>query len=184
MVTLQYCNTRFGHYGQFATLPLHTAVISTGTFSFNGFKSAFEQSGRNHSRNPQLATYLQNLTFHDSEFFTVEEIRLLLNVGGTICPVSDQQIELDLQELRREARRPNRIPKRYAAAIIKAITFWKLRFDDKYDEWLDEFVVASHSQIQRWDGPITAEEAPTGRSADDEGYASADDTNSNDGDDD
>ena len=38
--SLWYCNDHFGHYGLFATLPLHTAVITTDDFEFSAFLSA------------------------------------------------------------------------------------------------------------------------------------------------
>jgi hypothetical protein len=118
--SLSYCNTYFGHYGVFATLPLQT--------SSNG--------------HPKLANFLEGLAFRSSNFFTSDESRILLKMKGTVRVVSNKKIESDLRDLRREVRRGDKMVKSHALALIRAIEFWKLRFMVRYLDWKAECEIA------------------------------------------
>jgi hypothetical protein len=120
LLSLSYCNTHFGHYGVFATLPLRTF----------------------HNGHSKLANYLEGLAFRRSNFFTSDESRILLKMKGTVRVVSNEQIESDLRDLRSEVQRGDKMAKSHALALIKAIEFWKLRFMVRYLDWKAECEIA------------------------------------------
>jgi hypothetical protein len=117
VLSLSYCNTFYGHYGAFATLPLHTTSYG-------------------HSK---LTNYLEGLAFRSLRVFTAEETRILLEMKGAIRVVSSNKLESDLRELRRQLRRGDKMLKTHVLALIKAIEFWKLRFHVRYLEWAEEY---------------------------------------------
>jgi hypothetical protein len=84
---------------------------------------------------PKLANFLEGLAFRSSKFFTRKEIRILLKMKGSVRVMSSNKIESDLWELRCELRRPgSKMLKPHTLALIKAIEFWKLRFNVRYLE--------------------------------------------------
>jgi hypothetical protein len=155
-------------------LPLMTAVIGTDEYdSEDTFRTAFMSSGRNHSRDPRLAEFMNNLTFEFSGFFTTEDIRILLQVEmWQYREVTDEEMEADRRALR-TLRRRSFVPLiSHTRAILKAIDFHELFYKDKLDEWISKISAAYAARRLRARtrlGPITGEET-----SDDEGYDSDD----------
>ena len=116
VLSLSYCNTFYGHYGTFATLPLHTTSYG-------------------HSK---LTNYFAGLAFRKLKVFTAEETCILLKMKGAMRVVSNNELESDLRELRRQLRRGDKMLKTHVLALIKAIEFWKLRFHVRYLESAEE----------------------------------------------
>ena len=66
--------------------------------------------------------------------------------------------------------------KSHANFLLKAIDFWKLRYDEKYEEWRSEFIAmdrASRIREMLRAGTISLAEAASGVIIDDEGYQSS-----------
>ena len=168
-----YCNTFFAHFGSFATLPLCNAVLSSHKFNPEFFKWAYANSGPNHSSYRRLAAFLAELQYEDKDYFTVEETRFLLKLSGPRIRFTDQQISRQEQKIIREGQRNTRITKEHARILLKAITFWRERYDTKYPQWLEEFRVAERRQFL-WEkyrhGEISALELEGGDIDDDEAY--------------
>ena len=65
--------------------------------------------------------------------------------------------------------------KSHASIILKAIDFWKLRYDEKYEEWRLKFVAmdrASRMREMLRAGTVSPAEAASGVIIEDEGYQS------------
>ena len=133
----QYCESHYGHYGVFASLPLLAAVIETQTYSVPEFKSVFQSSDQNHSRNSSLAEFINNLTYDDKDYFIVEETRFLLQLVKRCEPGS--------KNLSREARHGTNMFKSHAKILLKALNFWKLPFNDKCEEWRQKYIDADEA---------------------------------------
>jgi hypothetical protein len=93
--SLWYCNDHFGHYGLFATLPLHTAVITTDDFEFSAFLSAFARSGENHHRHPPLNSQISRES-RDDAVDNSDEIATCLEQSYGSFLISDIHILLFL----------------------------------------------------------------------------------------
>ena len=178
-ISIRYCNARFACYGALACLPLQTVVIATDIYELTEFKWAFVHSGENHRRNQHLARFIGCLTYEDSGYFTIEETRFLLQLHGTCPPLSEEQIEADRREVLRETKRKRggeKMLKSHANFLLKAIDFWKLRYDEKYAEWRSKFIAMDRAlrirEMLRV-GTISLEEAASGVIIDDEGYQSS-----------
>lgn len=148
-ISHEYCETHYGHYGVFASLPLLASVVETQTYSVTGFKSAFQCSGQNHSRNSSLAEFINNLTYDDKDYFAVEETRFLLQLLKRCEPVTDERLEVDQKALSREARHGTNMLKSHAKILLKALNFWKLRFKDKCAEWRQKYIDADEACVAR-----------------------------------
>jgi hypothetical protein len=179
-VSISYCDVRFSCYGNLACLPIMTAVIATDVYSVSEFEWAFVHSGENHCRNQRLARFISSLTYEDSGYFTIEETRFLLQLHGSCVPLSQEQIEADRREVLRETKRKRcgkKMLKSHANIVLKAIDFWKLRYDEKYEEWRLKFVAmdrALHIRAMLRAGTISPGEAASGVIIEDEGYQSSD----------
>lgn len=147
--SLDYCESRYLSYGLFATLPLRTAVVETGVYKLQDFEYAFEWSGENHGCNLPLSEFINSLTYDDKDYFTVEETRFMLQFIGFCEPITDKQLEADRKALSREARQGKNILKSHARILLKALEFWKLRYNDKYVEWEQKFRDADQAWITR-----------------------------------
>src|SRR5271154_7048074 len=104
-ISLRYCHTRFGYYGLFATLLLRAALIQDNVYTLTRFKQSLKFSVVNPNSSARLAEYIRSLDFPDSDFFTLDEIRFLIQICQTCSPLTQEQIESDRQELKRETRK-------------------------------------------------------------------------------
>jgi len=148
-ISLHHCDTRFGYYGLFATLLLRAAFIQDNVnTTITSFKQSLKYSVANPASSAKLAEYIRNLDFPDSDIFTLEEIRFLIQISQPCSPLTKQQIESDRRELKREMRQHGRILKSHAIILLKALSFWELRYTDKYDEWM-VMVNAAHDELFR-----------------------------------
>jgi hypothetical protein len=168
-----HCNNFFGHFGAFATFPLHNAVLASHEYSPEFFKWAYANSGANHSEDPDLAAFLAELQYEDKDYFTIEETRFLLKLSGPLSSLTDQQIFQQEQRIIREGQRNTPIIKEHTRILLKAITFWRERYDTKYLQWREEFHVAERRHFL-WEkyryGEISALELETEDINDDEAY--------------
>lgn len=147
--SVRYCDTFFGHFGRFATLPLRNAVLASQEFSLGFFKWAYANSGADHSSDPDLAAFLAELQYEDKDYFTIEETRFLLEVSGSLGRLTDQQISRQERKIIREGQKNTPITKEHTRIMLKAITFWRERYDTKYPQWVEEFHVAERRQFLR-----------------------------------
>ena len=131
-----YCK-RFAHYGYFARLPLITTLIIAGDF----------KSELSEELNPSLPRWwlsrksrrwedaVKDLDFEGHEFFTYDDYHLFFCLTAPCLPVTEAQLEADRHELATEAKNPRRIVKSHAESLLEPIDFWKLWYNEKYDEW-------------------------------------------------
>jgi hypothetical protein len=173
--SLRYCKIRFGHYGLFATLPLRAAIISTDNGDLISFKSSLEFSWCNAGSSAKLAEYIRDLGFDDCDFFNIEEYRFLIQLLSPCTPLSDEQLESDRRKLLREVKQRKNILKSHAEMLLKAIMFWRLRYHNKYDGWMEKFIAADMANELRWKlkaGIVSPGEAVLGIICPDDGYES------------
>lgn len=173
--SLRYCRGRFGHYGLFATLPLRTAIISTDNGDLMSFKSSVELSRCNPGSSAKLGEHIRDLGFDDCDFFNIEEYRFFFQLLSPCTPLSDEQLESDRRHLLREVKQQKNMLKSHAEMLLKAIMFWRLRYHDKYDEWLENFTAADMANELRWKlkaGIVSPNEAISGIICPDDGYES------------
>jgi len=126
-ISRQRAENCYGRYAISASLPLLAAVLETQT---RDFVRAF---GENHD-SPSLSEFIKALTYDDKDYFTVEEARFLIQLTTWCAPVTDEQLEADRQALSREAREGKNMLKSHAKILLKAVMFWKLRYNDKCAE--------------------------------------------------
>ena len=142
-LSLFHCNARFGYYGMFATLPLRTAIIIRNAYDRESFRLALLRCFQNQCTSGNLTSFIRTLHFPDSEFFTFEEFCFLMQTKQVYLPRTQQQLETDRQELTHEARTGTTIFKSHARILLKALLFWELRHDEKWEEWREAVKVAS-----------------------------------------
>jgi hypothetical protein len=174
-LTLSYCSDKFGQYAFFATVPLQIALLGQDVFSYDMISIRFSYSGVDHADNPTLRDFMNNLVYDDSSFFTTDEMRFYLSLGTRGGSVSDEKLEADRQRLLREAEGGCLIGSVNAKYLLKAIDYWKLRYNEKRSEWAEMFRIASHAQGLRAllkEGVISQREFETGVIVKDEGYCS------------
>ena len=157
------CNTRFGCYGMFATLPLYTAVITRNGYDPKSFRLAIRRCFQNQSPSTNLTSFIRTLDFPDSEFFTFEEICFLMQIRQPFLPRTQQQLETDRQELTDEARHGTRIFKSHARILLKALSFWELRHSEKWEEWRDALKAAFVEDRRRKQVPPEMNDEPRRR---------------------
>jgi hypothetical protein len=85
----------------------------------------------------------------DSHFFTNEELRFLMKVKAEIHPVTNDQLKSDKQLLSRDLDRPKDVTKSQAQYLLRAIEFWELYFDGRYEEWEAKFEEALRVDLSR-----------------------------------
>ena len=102
LTSLIYCIKHYASYGKFATYRLRTVVSATDVYTFESFKQAFLASGDNHCKNPKLQKFLETISYEDSDYFSIPEIRFLLELTAFCppqrlksCPWSSQGHERD-----------------------------------------------------------------------------------------
>ena len=148
-ISTSHCKARYGHYGLFATYPLRMAVQKSHAYDLVAFRRTFDRSGQNHRSDPKFAEYVDSLVYEDKNFFTVDEIRFLLQLLAPCQPLSNEQIESDLQAVAQDVKRGRNMLKSHARILSKAISYWKMHFDDKYERWLQEFMDADKDWYAR-----------------------------------
>lgn len=140
-----WCKQNYGHYALFATLCLHTAVIRHDRYGISSFGWAFRHSGKDHKNDTGLRDFMENLAYVDSHIFTTDELRFISN-------------QLDLTDFIRtnrskmNERRSNELDiilDSHADCLLKAIEYWRLHFNDKYQTWRHEFSDAVKDWILR-----------------------------------
>jgi hypothetical protein len=147
-MSLHYCKTKYGLYGLFATYPLRTAVLNSDAYELIDFELAFQYSGENHRSDPQFANYFDSLTYDDKHYFTVDEIRFLLEISAPCQPLEDKQVDTDLKEVTADVKRGNMM-KSHAAIVLKAIQYWNLHYKEKYGQYFQEFCDADEAWLER-----------------------------------
>jgi hypothetical protein len=85
--------------------------------------------------NPELHKFLETVSYEDSDYFSISEIRFLLKLTAFCSPRSDAKVARDLRRVTREIKRGKRILPSHASILTKAIEYWKLRYNEKYVEW-------------------------------------------------
>ena len=170
-ISIRYCKTRFGYYGLFATLLLRAALIEDNVYTLTRFKQSLKFSVANPSSRARLAEYVRSLDFPDSDFFTLDEIHFLIQICRSCSPLTQQQIESDRRELKRETRKHGHMFKSHAVILLKALSFWELRYNEKYDEWMVT-VRAAHDELFRRENYSLSTIAANDVDPVDEGYES------------
>ena len=147
--SLRYCIKHYASYGLFATYCLRIAVVATEVYTFSSFKRAFLSSGDNQCNDPKLQKFLELVPYEDSEYFSFSETRFLLQLSRCCSPRSDAKLARDHRRATREIKRGKRILPSHAKALAKAIEYWKLRYDEKYEEWHQRFNEVNGARILR-----------------------------------
>ena len=75
-----------------------------------------------------------------SEYFTFEELKFLSTIFSDARPLATEQIEIDKRTISRELSDLGEMCKLHAQYLLKAITFWEMYYEDKYEEWTQKFV--------------------------------------------
>jgi hypothetical protein len=148
-ISISHCRANYGHYGLFSTYPLRTAVVNSDSYDLVTFTSIFKRSGENHCFDPKLAEYFDSLVYEDKNYFTIAEIRFLLQLLDPCRPLNNEQIELDLRVVTADVKYGRNISKNHARILSKAISYWKMYFNDKYERWLQEFCNADEASQSR-----------------------------------
>ena len=130
-------------------IPLRTAVITSNTYDRTRFRLALLRCFQNQCTSGNLTSFIRTLHFPDSEFFTFEEFCFLMQTKQVYLPQTQQQLETDRQELTHEARTGTMIFKSHARILLKALSFWELHHDEKWEEWRDAVIAASREDRRR-----------------------------------
>jgi hypothetical protein len=148
--SLSFCHQRFGHYGNFATLQLCTAIVAADK-EIAHFVSDLEYSRCNPASSAKLYESIQDFGFEDANYFTIDEYRFLMLIADSPClPLSSRQIESDRLVITRELKQQKRIIRSDAEMLLKAVAYWELRYNEKYQAWLEKFSAADEeSRIRR-----------------------------------
>jgi len=165
-ISRAYCSDKFGQYGIFATIPLRTALTNLDIYPI---ETVFVYHPK---RQP---VDIASIPFEDSDFFTLDELRFLTKISAAVRPLTPQQIESDKLELSCETKKMGNVCKLHAECLLKAITFWELRYDSKYEKWKSKFSEAEKARILRLQlkrGQISPGEAASGEVIEDAGYES------------
>ena len=148
-ISISHCQAKYGHYGLFTTYPLRTAVLNSDAYDLVAFRRTFERSGENNRSNPKFEEYVDSLVYEDKSYFTVDEIRFLFQLLAPCQPLSNEQIESDLRVVTADVKRGRNMLKSHARILSKAISYWKMHFNDKYERWLQEFIDADEAWLSR-----------------------------------
>jgi len=147
-MSLRYCRTTYGLYGLFATYPLRTAVLNSDAYDLSCFELSFESSGENHQSDPQFAKYFDSLTYDDKGYFTVDEIRFLLEISALCQPLCERQVDTDLNAVTADVKQGNML-KSHAKMLLKAIQYWNLCYSEKHEKYFQEFYDANEAWLER-----------------------------------
>jgi len=168
-LSIVHCRWAFGHYGRFAILRLVTAVIRHDQYSLSVFKLAFRCSGDNHEDNPRLREFMESLGYADSEYFSTEELRFLLQIAGSYKKLTDEEIEVEREQIMKSGL----ILPTHVIYLLKAVDYWKMYYDEKFEEWKQEYAVVNRECRQR--RMLALGLIGKGASAIDDGYCSGGD---------
>lgn len=139
--SLSFCTARFGKYALFAILPLCTALVAADK-EISRFIRSLKYSRFNPASSAKLHESVVNLGFQDSDCFTIDEIRVLMQIQNDPYPsLSDREIDKDTKMLKREARLGINMLGSHAQIVLKAIEYWTLRREN-LDRWLEIFDAA------------------------------------------
>jgi hypothetical protein len=175
-LSLSFCESRFGMYGRFCTLPLWTSALESGVHDTkDSLEVSLSISAKDESYMDALQDWFRGLGFDDPEFFTVKDYLLLIQLDGPCSPLSNEQLDLDEEELLHEQRTGERMFKSHAAILLKALKYWRVRYDEKYEEWAAKYQAVLNAKRMATlleGGYISPHEAAVGRILEDEGYSS------------
>lgn len=182
-----YCYRNFHHYTHFALLPFTTAFFNSDIgYTHSQFLLAFRYSGTNHSDDPYFGGLMANLIYEDQDFFNTDELRFFLELDnypymGTKI-LSDETIEAQRQALLYEEANESKMFSLHAKYLLKALDFWKLRFNEKKFEWFQAKKIAYLAMLERRDLKEANAEAQEEETIDDDddhddddGYYSSED---------
>lgn len=162
-----HCHTHFGQYGLFATLPLRTELCNKDASenSSSAVARAYETLREEYLLRPKSSN--GSTILDDSEYITLDDIHFFLLLCGPCTPLDEETVEADRRELVREVKLQRNVIASHAKSLLKAITFWKLNFDDNHAEWARQSRDALDARHIRRSGISGA-----GRTADDDRDAS------------
>ena len=149
LTSLIYCIKHYASYGKFATYRLRTVISATDVYTFESFKQVFLASGDNHCKNPRLQKFLETISYEDSDYFSIPEIRFLLQLTASPSPRSDSKVARDHRKVTREIKRGKRILPSHARILAKAIEYWKLRYSEKFVDWKRRAMEVDEDRILR-----------------------------------
>ena len=133
------CKAIYGLYGLFTTYLLCTTVLNSDAYELINFEMGFQYSGENHHSDPQFANYFDSLMYDDKNYFTVDEIRFLLEISAPCELLGDKQVDTDLKEVMTDVKWGNNMLKSHLKIVLKAIQYWNLRYNKKYEKYYEEF---------------------------------------------
>jgi hypothetical protein len=131
-----YFRSYFGHYAFLATMPLRNACLSTG-WTITALNDNLP-AGYPDLPNKPLSDLLQTVPFDDSDYFTFHEYRFLAEIMGYASSIGEADPPADEAKLRADMEERRTLPRREAEIVLKAIEFYKLRYAEKFAQWLQE----------------------------------------------
>lgn len=155
-------------------------MLHQDSFSPTEFNSVFRASGKDHEKHPGLRRFIENLDYADAGYFTTDELRFYMRIAQSYKVLTDNQIELERQKVEREGQ-SGWMVKSHSEYILKAIEYWKLHFNKKFEEWRQKYAETSEAWWSRRrlrDGYITPQEATT---VEDDGYSTGTDSDEDQG---
>ena len=167
-ISRYYCSTRFGHYGVLATMPLFIAFTNAGLTLDAAFGCLKKQRAGMMKDTPTIH-------FEDSDYFTIHELQFFSTLSRVARPLTPHEIASDRLELSREIKEGRNICKSHAEYLLKAIIYWELRFQSKYQEWENQMIAASkarHLRLRLMRGERAPGEAASSVVVEDDGYES------------
>lgn len=136
-----FCMRHFQRYASFAHLPIYVTVM-LNIRSADMRNWYYDTSDTSHKwtddHKASMEKFINRLNFDDHDFFNIDDYQLFLAIDGPSRPLSSEQIEQDRQQLLAEIAKPVNMTKDHAKSMLKAVEFWKLRYDTKYQEWMDK----------------------------------------------
>ena len=140
-LSARFCKRRFPHYASFAHLPLYVTVVvsiknsEVRRWYYNTSEASHEWTD---DCKASMENFISQLSFDDHDFFTIDDYQLFLPMNGPTRPLVHDQIEQDREELLAELAKSVNMTKEHVESMLKAVEFWKLRYDTKYQEWMDK----------------------------------------------
>jgi len=163
LMSLHYCKKRFMCYATFAHLPVYISIIAMDLDDrpYNFHYACTSHHWSDHCK-AEMESYIRKFDFDDRNFFPIDDYQLFLPMCGPTPPLSDEQIEQDRQELLAEVANPRFMVKHHAESMLRAVEYWKLRYNTTYQDWKNKF-----DRAMGYYGPTTPDPADI-----DEGYSS------------
>jgi hypothetical protein len=129
-----YCSMIFGHYGVFATLPLQIVLAEADIDIETAFSTNMP---------------LNIASFGYSDYFTFNELAFLSTIFSDARPLSAEHIERDKCRVSREVTEYGEMCKLHAEYLLKAITFWEMYYEEKYEEWTQRLLELHKARMAR-----------------------------------